>query len=270
MAAGTESPGACAEPLRKGQKKDTYYAHSSAGARRGHLGGRCWSGAHASFDTGVLDPLDSSHNRNATRGSTRLHHLGLGDGRLFLDLVSLRGKFWSREVIPTASFTWKSRAPLQCRFFAWHALRNRCWTSDRLARRGLGHQDACPFCDQEEETINHLLLDCVFTREVWTATCHALGKQDWIPSRGEKVQEWCQNKAGTGRSGKDVRAILILVLWEVWKYRNTIVFDGVTPSIIHVIDTIVGEGRTWKQAGLIKGDVASFLGVLSTWATARS
>lgn len=84
-------------------------------------------------------------------------------------------KFWGREVAPTAMFTWKSRAPLQCRFFTWLALRNRCWTSDRLARRGLDHQEACPLCDQEEETINHLLLECVFTREVWAAVCRALG-----------------------------------------------------------------------------------------------
>src|SRR4051812_7849250 len=65
--------------------------------------------------------------------------------------------FWGREVIPTAGLTWKSRASLQCRFFTWLAMKDRCWTSDRLAQRGLPHQDACPLCDQEEETINHLM-----------------------------------------------------------------------------------------------------------------
>lgn len=61
--------------------------------------------------------------------------------------------FAGREVVPTADFTWKYRTPLQSRFFNWLAMRNRCWTSDRLARRGLPHHDTCPFCDQEEE--NH-------------------------------------------------------------------------------------------------------------------
>ena len=46
-------------------------------------------------------------------------------------------KFMGREVEPTAKFTWKSKAPLRCRFFLWLAMHNRCWTSDRLARRGL-------------------------------------------------------------------------------------------------------------------------------------
>lgn len=47
---------------------------------------------------------------------------------------------------------WCSWAPLRCNFFLWLAIRNRCWTSDRLARRGLSHPDRCPLCDQEDET----------------------------------------------------------------------------------------------------------------------
>lgn len=86
-------------------------------------------------------------------------------------------KFWGRKVIPMADFTWKSKAPLQCHFFAWLALQNRCWTSDRLERRGLDHQEACPFCEQEKETIDHILLNCVFARECWTIVCIGLIKQ---------------------------------------------------------------------------------------------
>ena len=67
-------------------------------------------------------------------------------------------RFMGREVSPTAALTWKSTAPLKCRFLAWLALQGRVGTSDRLARRGLPHQDTCPFCDQHDETIQHLLV----------------------------------------------------------------------------------------------------------------
>lgn len=70
-------------------------------------------------------------------------------------------KFWGRQVAPYAAFVWKSKAPLQCRFFSWLAAQNRCWTSDRHARRGLPHQATYPFCDQGDETLNHILLTCV-------------------------------------------------------------------------------------------------------------
>jgi hypothetical protein len=42
----------------------------------------------------------------------------------------------------------------------WLAAHNKCWAADRLAKRGLSHPDKCLLCDQEEETINHLLVSC--------------------------------------------------------------------------------------------------------------
>jgi hypothetical protein len=38
------------------------------------------------------------------------------------------------------------------------------WTADRLARHGMDHPDKCPLCDQEEETIDHLLVSCKCSR----------------------------------------------------------------------------------------------------------
>ena len=58
---------------------------------------------------------------------------------------------------------WKSWAPNKCKVFLWPAIRNRCWTADRLAKRGLPHPDKCPLCDQEE-TVQHLLASCVVAR----------------------------------------------------------------------------------------------------------
>lgn len=45
---------------------------------------------------------------------------------------------------------WKSWAPLRYKFFLWLAVNNRCWTADRLAKRGLQHPAAYPLCDQSE------------------------------------------------------------------------------------------------------------------------
>lgn len=105
-------------------------------------------------------------------------------------------RFWGRQVAPAADFTWKSKAPLRCWFFAWLTLRNRCWTSDRLMRRRLDQQDKCSFCDQEEESIDHILLQCVFPREVWTSICFRMNKTVWIPTSGSTFEEWCSDKHG--------------------------------------------------------------------------
>uniref|UniRef100_A0A453CR15 Reverse transcriptase zinc-binding domain-containing protein n=1 Tax=Aegilops tauschii subsp. strangulata TaxID=200361 RepID=A0A453CR15_AEGTS len=52
----------------------------------------------------------------------------------------------------------------------------RCWTADRLARRGLPHAPLCLLCDQEPETMQHPLAGCSFSRQVWheiLSWCHA-------------------------------------------------------------------------------------------------
>jgi hypothetical protein len=61
---------------------------------------------------------------------------------------------------------WRTWAPSKCRFFIWLVEHDRCWTDDKLARWGLDHPKQCPLCDQQAETINHLLVSCVFDRQV--------------------------------------------------------------------------------------------------------
>lgn len=62
---------------------------------------------------------------------------------------------------------WTTWAPTKCRFFIWLVAHRRCWTADRLAHRGMDHLEHCPLCDQEDETIDQLLVSYVFARQFW-------------------------------------------------------------------------------------------------------
>lgn len=62
---------------------------------------------------------------------------------------------------------WKLWAPPKCKFFAWLVMRNRVWTSDRLATRGWPRNVCCTLCRQSQETAHHLLADCRYTRRIW-------------------------------------------------------------------------------------------------------
>lgn len=152
-------------------------------------------------------------------------------GGHFSTCSAYAAKFWGREVSPTASFTCKSRALLRCKFFSWLAVKNRCWTSDRLARRGLPHHDKCPFCEQDDETINHILLQCVFSRQVWMVLTVAMDSPTCMPTQHDTLTEWCTRRNEGRLSDKDSRTILTLGLWTLWKHRNSIVFDNATPSM---------------------------------------
>jgi hypothetical protein len=83
---------------------------------------------------------------------------------------------------------WKSRAPNKCKLFIWLVEHDRCWTVDRLVRRGLDCLDQCPLCDQQPKTINHLLTSCVFARQFWTGLLQPLGLLQLVPHEG--FEEW--------------------------------------------------------------------------------
>jgi len=86
---------------------------------------------------------------------------------------------------------WKTWAPGKCCFFMWLVAHNRCWTADRLARRGLDHPTRCLHCDQDSETINHLLVDCVFAWDFWYSLLQKIGMQSLSPQQGEaSFERW--------------------------------------------------------------------------------
>jgi hypothetical protein len=77
--------------------------------------------------------------------------------------------FVGQSGIPCMSVLRKARAPPACKFFLWLALLDRCWTSERLQRHNLQNNGPCDLCSQETEMINHHLLQCSFSRDIWFA-----------------------------------------------------------------------------------------------------
>jgi len=88
----------------------------------------------------------------------------------------------------------------------WLVAHNRCWTADRLAKRGLPHPERCPLCDQAEETIEHLLISCVFSRQVWYNILHKVGLQDLSPQPDDNSFDawWARTNSGVDDQTKKV------------------------------------------------------------------
>jgi hypothetical protein len=160
------------------------------------------------------------------------------------------GMFHGGVAMAGALQVWKSRAPTKCRFFLWLALRDRCWTADRLERRRLPHPSACPFCDQVQESITHLLLGCVLARTVWADCLCWWDRQDRLPQQGISLADWLQSWRGRTADIRDFWTGIALVCWCMWRHRNDIVFEGATPSPLAVICNIRMVAGLWKAVGL--------------------
>lgn len=61
---------------------------------------------------------------------------------------------------------WLCWAPPKVKFFLWLSSHRRLWTADRRIRHGLEAQPICWLCDQEQETVDHILVNCSFARAI--------------------------------------------------------------------------------------------------------
>jgi hypothetical protein len=100
-----------------------------------------------------------------------------------------RATFHGSLLCDAWQLTWKTWAPHSVKFFHWLAHLDRCWTAERLQRRGLPHHAKCLLSDQEMETIQHLFIGCSFARQVWVeilswlrATCRPPAQDDTLLS----------------------------------------------------------------------------------------
>ena len=150
---------------------------------------------------------------------------------------------------------WKSWAPNKCKTFLLLAIHNRCWTADRLAKRGLPHPDKCPLCDQEEETIQHLRTPCFVARQVWFNLFVPLNLSGSVPRQNESsFAEWWRRtiKRLKKEDRKEVSSLIILGSWMIWKHRNACVLEGASPSVNSVLSSLKDEHCLWCLAGTKK------------------
>uniref|UniRef100_A0A453J9H4 Reverse transcriptase zinc-binding domain-containing protein n=1 Tax=Aegilops tauschii subsp. strangulata TaxID=200361 RepID=A0A453J9H4_AEGTS len=67
--------------------------------------------------------------------------------------------------------------------FGWLVARDRYWMANRLEQCGLQHPTDCPFCDQQLENLQHILLGSVYLQR----RCGRLS-----PGIGESLSESLQ------------------------------------------------------------------------------
>ena len=145
---------------------------------------------------------------------------------------------------------WKSWAPLRCKFFLWLAIKQQIWTADRLAKRGLPHHAACSLCDQEQETAQHLLLTCVFTRQCWSLIFQHLNLAIAGPTTSTTsfLAWWSTTIKHVPKDHrKGLNSVIILVTWEIWKHRNACVFQGSRTSVQLLLQTVFFSRKTQEN-----------------------
>jgi len=99
--------------------------------------------------------------------------------------------------------------------------------------------------------MDHILLGCSFSREVWDYWIRKLHLQNVIVVQEERaIQWWLHNRKllpKTVRRGFD--SLFFLIGWLLWKERNVRTFNRVASSTIQLRILIQEEIDCWCLAG---------------------
>ena len=163
-----------------------------------------------------------------------------------------RAFFIGQHEIPGAKILHKSRAPGKCKFFLWLALHDRCWTAERRKRHNLQDDDSCALCDQESESIDHLLLGCSFARELWFNILLRLRWHFLTPGNlDESLADWWSRsrKRLQKADRKCFDSLVILTSWMIWNERNRRTFDSRVKTVHELSTCILDETVAWGIVG---------------------
>ena len=135
--------------------------------------------------------------------------------------------------------------PTKVSFFAWEAYWGKVLTFDQLKKRGRSLANRCFLCGMEEESIDHILIQCSKARGLWELLFALFGVTWVLPSLvRDTLSGWSGFKLGKKRR-KVWNAAPLCIFWAVWKERNRIAFDNEELSIHRLKNSFVCNLWLW-------------------------
>jgi Leucine-rich repeat (LRR) protein len=165
--------------------------------------------------------------------------------------MSYRAFFHRQPSILGAKELWKTKAPPRVKYFFWLAISGRCWTSDRLQQHNFRSSGPCALCDQETETIEHLVLGCVYSRDLWSRLLNPHGLLALVPHPDSELAHWwlASRKRVPKPQRRSFDSLVLLVAWSLWKERNRRVFQHEAVQPVGLLRLVGAEGAEWMLAG---------------------
>ena len=162
---------------------------------------------------------------------------------------------------------WNPCVPTKVGFFAWEAFWGKVLTLDQLKKRGRCLANRCFLCYKEEESIDHILIQCSKARVLWELLFALFGVSWVLPySVRDTLSGWSGFNMGKKRR-KVWKAAPSCIFWAVWKERNRIAFDNEELSMNRLKNSFVCNLWVWSKPVVNEGPL-SLLGFFD-WLGAR-
>lgn len=142
---------------------------------------------------------------------------------------------------------WLDLIPPRIEIFTWFAMMGKINSKAKLLSLNIirPSEALCIFCNATIECADHLLLLCEFSAGIWNWWLNLWGLRWALPgSLKDAFDQW----AISGRNSflkKVWRAIFSIIIWSIWKERNSRIFDNKSCSIAQIQDLILTRLSWW-------------------------
>ena len=129
---------------------------------------------------------------------------------------------------------WKVKVPPRIAFFSWTAALGKILTADNLRKRGLILVSWCCLCKADGESVDHLLLHCMYAKELWDMIFGWFGISWVMPKRVVELFDCWQWNMGCPQKLVVWRVIPHCIMWCLWEERNARTFEGCELNIVEL------------------------------------
>jgi hypothetical protein len=156
--------------------------------------------------------------------------------------TAIANSVWQSNISGWRKQLWIWKIPLKIKLFTWLSVENKTPTWDNLQRKGWAGPNLCQLCYKDEESINHLFTQCIFTRLVWDKIVQVNNiNTAWNGiSLTACFEHWFSSE-------HNFKLLPPIVNWFIWLTRNLKIFENKPPSINIVVYKALGLYQSWKK-----------------------
>ncbi|XP_071721834.1 uncharacterized protein [Rutidosis leptorrhynchoides] len=138
--------------------------------------------------------------------------------------------------------------PRKLEIFVWRASKKRIPVRIELDKRGVDlHSVRCPVCDDDVESVDHCLVFCKFSLEIWSRV-HQWWKLGQFSnfSTNEILRGNANSSNVMSKFGKQIwQAVEWVSAYYIWKNRNNVIFHNKSWSVPVAINEIQIKSFQW-------------------------
>ncbi|XP_021989893.1 uncharacterized protein LOC110886407 [Helianthus annuus] len=131
---------------------------------------------------------------------------------------------------------------------AWRGNLDRLPTRTNLRSRNVEITSVlCPFCDDFEETVDHLFTACSVAMRVWAAFSVWCNIPPLFFFEFKDILDIHKVIKRGKKADKIIYGLGIITCWCIWKGRNDVVFNQIKRSSQDIIGEIKSRGFSWVK-----------------------